>query len=144
MCEGKLTRPSEDTMFLRKVLIDALKRSDKKMESYSRKTDEKMESFSRKTDDKMEKFLQKITESVGTHFHGMNSTIVEMKEEDDRFKQICERVTNMEKKILDVDEKYENRSDEAMGAHGDQNLGKAATGGFQSETSESEVIQLLK
>ena len=67
-----------------------------------------------------------------------------MKEEDDRFKQICERITNMGKEILDVAEKYENRSDEPMGAHGDQNLGKAVIRGFHSETSESEVIQLLK
>ena len=43
-----------------------------------------------------------------------------------------------------MDEKYENRSDEPMGAHGDQNLGKAVIRGFHSETSESEVIQLLK
>ena len=43
---------------------------------------------------------------------GMNSTIVKMKKEDDRFKQFNERITNMEKKVLDMDEKYENRSDE--------------------------------
>ena len=43
----------------------------------------------------------------------MNSTFVKMKEEeDDRYKQISERIMNMEKKILDTDEKYENRSDE--------------------------------
>ena len=29
-CEGKLTRPSEDAMFLRKEIIDALRRSDEK------------------------------------------------------------------------------------------------------------------
>ena len=29
-CKGKLTRPSEDAMFLRKEIIDALKRSDEK------------------------------------------------------------------------------------------------------------------
>ena len=44
-CEGKLTRLSEDAMFLRREIIDALKGSDVKMESYSRKTDEKMENF---------------------------------------------------------------------------------------------------
>ena len=60
----------------------------------------------------MEKFLQKITDSVGTQLHGMNSTIVKMKEEDDRYKQISERITNIEKKILDMDEKYENKNEE--------------------------------
>ena len=81
----------------------------------------------------MDTFLQKITDSVGTQLQGMSSTIVKMKEEeDDRYKQISERIMNM-KRILDIDEKYENRSDEPRGAQGDQNQGKAA-----------EVIQLLK
>ena len=44
-CEGKLTRPSEDAMFLREEIIDAFKRSFETMDSYSRKTDEKMETF---------------------------------------------------------------------------------------------------
>ena len=104
----------------------------------------KMESYSRKIDEKMETFLQKNTDSVGTQLHGMNSTSVKTKEEDDRYKQISERITNGAKKILDIDEKYENRSDEPRGAHGDQNQGKAVITGFHSETSESEVIQLLK
>ena len=69
---------------------------------------------------------------------------MKMKEEGDRYKQISERIMNMEKKILDIDEKYENKSDEPRGAHGDQNQGKAVMTGFHSETSESEVIQLLK
>ena len=51
---------------------------------------------------------------------------------------------NMEKEILDIDEKCENRSDEPRRAHGDQNQGKAVITGFHNETSESEVIQLLK
>ena len=46
----------------------------------------------------------------------MNSTIVKMKEEDDRYKQISERIMNMEKKILDIDEKCENRSDDTQGS----------------------------
>ena len=58
----------------------------------------------------MEKFPQKITDSVGTQLHGMNSTIVKMKEEDDRYKQISEIITNMEKKIPDMDEKSEMTS----------------------------------
>ena len=63
-----------------------------------------MEIYSRKTDEKMDTFLQTITDSVGTQFHGMNSTIVKMK--DDRYKQISEIIMNKEKKILDIDEKY--------------------------------------
>ena len=85
--------------------------SDEKMESYSRKTDEKMENFSRKADDVMEKFLQ-VTSTVGNQNQGMNSSIVKMKEEgDDRFKQFNERITNIERKIPDMDEKYESRSE---------------------------------
>ena len=67
----------------------------------------------------------------------MNSTIAKVKEEDDRKKQISERIMNLEKKILD-------RSDEPRGAHGHQNQGKAVVTGFHRETSESEVEQLLK
>ena len=93
--------------------MEALKRSDEKMESYSRKADEKMENFSRKADDMMEKFLQ-ITSTAGNQIQGMNSSIVKMKEGDDRYKQFNERITNIERKILDMDEKYENLSDENM------------------------------
>ena len=74
----------------------------------------------------------------------MNSSIVKMTEEDDRCKQFNERITNMGRKILDMDEKYENRSDEPRGAQVDQNQGKAVITGFHSETYELEVIQLLK
>ena len=50
----------------------------------------------------------------------MNSSIVKMqemnekmKEEgEDRYKQFNEIITNMERKILDMDEKYENRSED--------------------------------
>ena len=129
--KSKSTRTSEESTFLQKETIDAITKSEEKMEISSGKTDEKMD-----------KFLQKVTDSVGTQLHGMNSTFVKMKE-DDRYKQISERIMNMEK-ILDIDEKYENRSDEPRGAHGDQNQGKAVITGFHSETSESEVIQLLK
>ena len=51
----------------------------------------------------MEQFLQQISDSVGAQLHGMNSSIVKMKEGDDRYKQIKERFTNIEKKILDMD-----------------------------------------
>ena len=51
---------------------------------------------------------------------------------------------NVEKKILDIEENFENRSDKPREAHGDQNQGKAVITGFHNETSESEVVQLLK
>ena len=47
-----MMKPSDDTVYLRRDIMEALKRSDEKMDSYSRKTDEKMESCSRKTDEK--------------------------------------------------------------------------------------------
>ena len=84
----------------------------------------------------MEKVLQKITDSE----HSSR----EMKEEDDRYKRFNERITNMEWKVPDMDENYENLSDEPREAHVDQNQGKAVITGFHSETSESEVMQLLK
>ena len=44
----------------------------------------------------VEKFLQ-ITSTVGILIHGMNSSIVKMKEQgDDRYKQFNERITNIE------------------------------------------------
>ena len=40
--------------------------------------------------------------------------------------------------------KYENRSDVIKGEHVVENQGKAVVAGFHSETTESEVTQLLK
>ena len=39
--DGKMTKPNDDTVYLRKDFMEALKRSDGKMESYSRKADGK-------------------------------------------------------------------------------------------------------
>ena len=47
-------------------------------------------------------------------------------------------------KFSDIDEKCENRNYEPKRAHDHQNQGKAVVTGFHSETSESEVEQLLK
>ena len=58
-----------------------------------------MESYSRKTDEKMEKFLQQISDTVGAQLHGMNSAIMKMKDEDDRYRQINERFTDIEKSL---------------------------------------------
>ena len=51
--EGKMTKPNDDTAYLRRDILEALKRSDEKMDSYSRKTDEKMESYSRRKNRKL-------------------------------------------------------------------------------------------
>ena len=49
----------------------------------------------------MDKFLQTISDSVGSQLQGMNTTIAKMKEEGgDRYKQINDRIANMEKKNL--------------------------------------------
>ena len=85
---------------------------------------EKWKTTRRKTDEKMDTFLRTITGTVGTQLRGMNSTIVKMKEEDDRYRQINERITNIEKKILDMDEQYENRNEEPRGTHVDRNQGR--------------------
>ena len=39
--EGKMTKPNEDMAHLKRDMMEALKKSDEKMECYSRKTDEK-------------------------------------------------------------------------------------------------------
>ena len=36
-----MTKPNDDTVYLRRDIMEALKRSDEKMDSYSGKTDEK-------------------------------------------------------------------------------------------------------
>ena len=56
--EGKMTKPNEDMAHLKRDIMEALRKSDEKMDSYSRKTDEKMECYSRKTDEK-KKAIQK-------------------------------------------------------------------------------------
>ena len=66
-----------------------------------------MESYSRKADEKMEKFLQITSVQLEIKSKGWTSTIVKMKEGDDRYKQFDERITNIERQILDMDEKYE-------------------------------------
>ena len=39
--EGKMTKPNDDMAHLKRDIMEALRRSDEKMDSYSRKTDEK-------------------------------------------------------------------------------------------------------
>ena len=50
----------------------------------------------------------------------------------------------MERKILNMDEKYEHRSEDNKKEHVGENQGKTVITGFHSETTESEVTQLLR
>ena len=43
-----MTKPNEDMAYLKRDIMDAFRRSDEKMDSYSRKTDEKIESYSKR------------------------------------------------------------------------------------------------
>ena len=63
----------------------------------------------------------------------MNSSIVKMEEmnekmkeegDDDRYKQFNERIPNIERKNLDMDEKYETRSEVIKKEHVDESQGK--------------------
>ena len=60
----KRRKPNDDMIYLKRDIMQALKRSDEKMESYSRKIDEKMECYSRKTDEKTESYSKKIEERM--------------------------------------------------------------------------------
>ena len=50
----------------------------------------------------------------------------------------------MERKILDMDEKYEYRSEDNKKEHVGENQGKTVIAGFHSETTESELTQLWR
>ena len=68
-----------------------------------------------------------------------------MKEKgENKFNQFDERITNMERRILDMDEKHEHRSEDNKKEHVDENQGKTVITGFHGETTESEVTQLLR
>ena len=149
--EEKATKPSDDMAHLRKDIMEALKKSDEKMECYSRKTEEKMNDFSKKADDLLERFMM-ITNTVGTQIQGMNSSIVKlhetnekMKEEgENKFNKIDERFKDMEKKIMDLDKKYENRSDDDRNGNVIANQSETVMAGLHNETTESEVANTLK
>ena len=149
--EGKATKPSEDIAHLRKDIMEALKKTDEKMECYSRKNEEKMIDFSKKADDLMERFMF-MTNSVGTQIQGMNSSIVKlhetnekMKEEgESKFNKIDERFKDMEKRMMDLDMKHKNRSDDERNGNVTANQGETVIAGLHKETTESEVVDTLK
>ena len=75
--------------------MEALKKSDEKMECYSRKTEEKMNDFSKKADDLLEKFMI-IRYTVGTQIQGMNSSIVKLHETYEKMKEEGENKFNID------------------------------------------------
>ena len=149
--EGKMTKPDEDMAHLKSDIMEALRKSDEKLECYSKRTEERMNDFSRKADDLLEKFMM-ITNTVGNQIHGMNSSIVKLQETNEKmkedgenkFNQIDERFMDMEKKILDVDKKYGSRGEDNKQEHVNANQSETVITGLHSETTESEVINMLK
>ena len=170
--EGKMTKPNDDTVYLRRNIMEALKRSDEKMDSYSRKTDEKMESYSRKTDEKpkttqkktdermddfsrkademLEKFML-VTNTVGSQIQGLKSSIVsmqEMNEKNDRQKEKTSSINSTKESRIWKNpghgRKYEYRSEDNKKEHVGENQGKTVIIGLHSETTETKVTQLLR
>ena len=116
---------------------------EEKQSTQSQDRTKRLKPTRRKQTERWTHFLQTVSD--GSQFQGMNTTIVKMKEGgDDRYKQINERIANMEKKISDIDEKCENINDELNRSHDDQNQCKAVVTGFHSEHLNLEVEQLLK
>ena len=56
LSESKPPRLSEDAVYMRKEIINAIKKSEEKVENFSRRTEEQMGSYSARTDEKMDKF----------------------------------------------------------------------------------------
>ena len=149
--EGKAAKPNEDITHLKNDIMEALKKTDEKMECYSRKNEEKMVEYSKKADDLMERFMI-MTNSVGTQIQCMNSSIVKlhetnekMKEDgDNKFNKIDERFKDMEKRMMDLDMKQNNRSDDERNRNVTANQGETVIAGLHKETTESEVTDMLK
>ena len=99
--EGKTTKPNDDMVYLKRDIMEALRKSDEKMDSYSRKTDEKMNDFSRKADELLEWFML-ITSTVGSQIQGTNSSIVKMQETNEKTKEGENKFNQFEGRIIDM------------------------------------------
>ena len=73
-------------VYLKRDIMEALKRSDEKIGSYSKKTDARMNDFSRKADELLERFML-VTSTVGSQIQGINSSIVKMQETNEKMKE---------------------------------------------------------
>ena len=99
----------------------------------------------------LEKFLQ-VTNTVGRQIQGMKSSIVSMQDMNEKMKEeggkqvqsIRRKNHEYGKKNLRHGRKYEHRSEDNKKEHVDENQGKTVITGFHSETTESEVTQLLR
>ena len=91
-------------MFTQREIIDAIRKSYERWKFTQEKPTKRCTSLTekwkttRRKQTQVDTFLQTVTDTVGTQVHGMNSTIAKMKEEDARYKQISEKIMNMEKK----------------------------------------------
>ena len=65
----------------------------KKLRATQKKTEERMNDFSRKADDLLERFMM-ITNTVGNQIHGMNSSIVKLQETNEKMKEEGENKFN--------------------------------------------------
>ena len=84
--EGKAMKSNYDMICMKRDIMEALKRSDEKIESYSKNTDERMDDFSRKADEMLEKFLM-ATNTVGSQIQGMKTSIASMQEMNGKMKE---------------------------------------------------------
>ena len=93
-----------------------------------------------------------ITNTAGNQIQGINSSIVKLQETNEKmkedgenkFNQFDERIMDMERKILDMDKNISDRSEDNKQEHVNANQGETVITGLHSETTESEVTQLLK
>ena len=68
-----------------------------------------------------------------------------MKEEgENKFNKFEGRIIDMERKILDMDKKYEHRSEDNKQENVNANQGETVITGLHSEPTESEVMKMLK
>ena len=158
--EEEMTKPNEDMAYLKRhngciqkirLKNGYARKTDEKIESYSKKTEERMSDFSRKADDLLERFMI-IKNTVGNQIHGMNSSIVKLQETNEKIEEEGEnklnqfegKIIDMERKILDMDKKYEHRSEDNKQVHVNANQSETVITGLHSETTESEVINMLK
>ena len=120
-------------------------------QNYSKKTDDRMDDFSRKADEMLEKPMP-VTNTVGSQIQGMNSSIVKMQEMNEKMKEEGKTGTNnstkesriWKEKSLTWTKNAKTEVKITKKEHVGEDQGKTVIAGFHSETTESEITQLLK
>ena len=110
-----------------------------------------MDDFSKKADEMLKKFML-VTNTVVSQIQGVTSSIVSMQEMNEKWKQKRKTSSIISTKDLRIwkDKSWtwtKNTSTEVKTTkkkHVDENQGKTVITGFHSETTESEVTQLLR